>query len=237
LLYNLGVIIGSNFLWAFVGGLLPAIFWLWFWLHEDKKHPEPKLRIILSFGFGMLAVLLVLPVERFFYNIFGNEIHIWTLLAWAAAEEVMKIVAAYFAAFRSRVADEPVDFLIYMVSTALGFSALENSLFLFNMIGEGFVTQGIISGNMRFLGATLLHTVTSATIGTFIALAFYKNKEVKKMSLAIGIMLAIALHTLFNFFIIEMGERVFFVFTGVWVAIILMILMFEKVKSVKPGSV
>ncbi|HEY4515701.1 MAG TPA: PrsW family glutamic-type intramembrane protease [Candidatus Paceibacterota bacterium] len=231
------MIIGSNFLWAFVGGLLPAIFWLWFWLHEDKKHPEPKLRIILSFGFGMLAVLLVLPVERFFYNIFGNEIHIWTLLAWAAAEEVMKIVAAYFAAFRSRVADEPVDFLIYMVSTALGFSALENSLFLFNMIGEGFVTQGIISGNMRFLGATLLHTVTSATIGTFIALAFYKNKEVKKMSLAIGIMLAIALHTLFNFFIIEMGERVFFVFTGVWVAIILMILMFEKVKSVKPGSV
>src|SRR3989344_349346 len=128
---------------ALLGGVLPAVFWLWFWLHEDRKHPEPKLRIYTTFAFGMAAVLLVLPVERFLFGILGSEIHIWTLLAWSAAEEIVKLFAAYFSALRYKVVDEPIDFLIYMVSTALGFSALENSLFLGNLLGQGLITQSI----------------------------------------------------------------------------------------------
>ena len=25
---------------SFVGGILPALIWLWFWLKEDKENPE-----------------------------------------------------------------------------------------------------------------------------------------------------------------------------------------------------
>ena len=178
-----------------------------------------------------------MPVERFVFGILGSEIHIWTLLAWSAAEEIVKLFAAYFSALRYKVVDEPIDFLIYMVSTALGFSALENSLFLGNLLGQGLITQSILSGNMRFLGATLLHTVTSATIGAFMALSYYKNKEVKRLSLVLGVMLAIALHTVFNFFIIELGQKVFFVFGSVWICVVVLILIFEKIKKVKPEQI
>ena len=29
---------------AFVEGVIPSIFWLWFWLREDSKKEEPKVK-------------------------------------------------------------------------------------------------------------------------------------------------------------------------------------------------
>ena len=29
-------------LFALIGGFVPALVWLWFWLKEDKQKPEPK---------------------------------------------------------------------------------------------------------------------------------------------------------------------------------------------------
>ena len=225
-----------NSLWAFVGGVVPAIFWLWFWLHEDKKHPEPKMRIFASFALGMAAIFIAIEVERYFYNLSGKAITIWLILIWAATEEIVKFGAAYFGGLRYRTADEPVDFLIYMVSAALGFSAIENSLFLGNMISSGLLAQTVVSGQLRFLGATLLHIVSSASIGAFLALSFYKTKEVRRLSLVFGILLSIALHTIFNFFIMHYNQRVFFIFMGVWVVALGMIFMFEKIKQVRPST-
>lgn len=219
---------------SLLGGVLPALLWLWFWLREDKKAPEPRRRIITAFVFGMIAVILVLPLEKIIFNLLGPNLNTEMLAAWAVVEEVMKFLAAYFAALRSRDADEPVDFVIYMVTVALGFSALENSFFLANLLGDGLLTQSIISGNMRFLGATLLHTVTSATVGAFMAVSFYKSRQTKKLALGAGISFSIALHTVFNFFIINLGTRVFFVFGAVWLFIIALILLFERIKAIGP---
>lgn len=222
---------------SILGGVLPALFWLWFWLHEDKKHPEPKKRIIFAFLFGMIAVIVVLPIEKLIYEMFGQKLNMNSLLAWAAAEELVKFFAAYFTALRLRDTDEPVDFLIYMVSVALGFSALENTLFLANIIDTGAIAKSIVGTNMRFLGATLLHVVSSATIGAFMALSFYKDNETKKLTLGAGIIFSIALHTLYNFFIINFSERVFFVFSVVWISIIALIFMFEKIKETEPENI
>lgn len=219
---------------SLLGGVLPALLWLWFWLREDSKRPEPRGRIASAFIFGMLAVIIVLPIERFVFDALGPQIKVETLALWAVIEELMKFLAAYWAALRLREADEPIDFIIYMVTTALGFSALENSFFLANFLDEGLLTQSIIHSNMRFLGATLLHTLTSATLGAFMALGFYKSPSTKKLALVAGILFATGLHTFFNFFIINLGERIFFVFGAVWVSIMILILMFEKIKSLKP---
>lgn len=225
----------NTIIFSLFGGILPALLWLWFWLHEDKKKPEPKKRILSSFVFGMIAVIVVLPIEKLFYNILGKSLGVEVLVTWSAIEEIVKFLAAYLAAIRFSDTDEPIDFVIYMVSAALGFSALENSFFLANLLGDGLVTQSIISGNMRFLGATLLHIITAATVGSFMAISFYKDHQTKKLSFGAGIMFAIVLHTLFNFFIIKTGSRVFFVFGTVWFFIIALIFMFEKIKSITPA--
>lgn len=212
---------------AFLGGLLPSLLWLFFWLLEDRCQPEPKRYILLTFLAGMLAVLVVLPIEK-------AAMMYWTgaplLLAWAIAEEVLKVVAAAFA-LRSRMFDEPIDAVIYMVTAALGFAAAENALFLLGPLSSGDVLKSIISQDLRFIGATLLHTLASATVGYAIALTYFKPRIVRARALGLGLILAVALHTVFNFFILNNSDTAFTVFVCTWAGIITILFCIERIKN------
>jgi RsiW-degrading membrane proteinase PrsW (M82 family) len=217
---------------SLLGGVLPALLWLWFWLKEDKLHPEPKSRILLVFIGGMASVFIVLPLEKFVFTAVLSSISILTVFLWAGIEEISKFITAYFTALRNKVVDEPIDAVIYMITAALGFSALENTLFIFNLVDKGDFIQSIMTGNSRFLGATLLHVASSAAIGVMVGLSYYKKPLAKKIFLFTGIVLSILLHTIFNLLIIKFENDLFFVFSGVWILIVLLIVLIEKVKKV-----
>ena len=220
------------FILAFIMGLVPALIWLWFWLKEDK-HPEPVKMLTLSFLGGIVAVFFVLPLQRIVYNYLGEQ-EFWSFGLWASIEEVMKFVFIYFIALRNKVADEPVDDMIYLIVGALGFVTLENTLFLMDPIRDGNIFGTIINGNLRFIGASLLHIMSSATIGIFMGLSFYKPAFEKRTYTFIGIVVAIVLHTSFNLFILNgVPENLFFVFGMVWVSIVVLLLLFEKVKHIR----
>lgn len=222
----------TTILFSMLGGVLPAIFWLWFWLKEDRLHPEPRSKIIVVFLCGMASVFLVLPIEKFIFTTFLSSISLLTIILWAGTEEIFKYLVAYFSALKSKDMDEPIDAVIYMITAALGFSALENALFLSNLIDLGLVSDSIITGNSRFLGATLLHIASSSAIGVMMGLSFYKKPWLKKIFLFTGLCAAIALHTVFNLLIIKFGSDTFLVFTGVWIMIIFLIVLLEKVKNI-----
>ncbi len=218
-------------LYALLGGILPALLWLWFWLKEDNARPEPRGLILLAFIAGMLTVPLVLPFQKLAATMLGATS---VIIAWAAVEELFKYVVAYFAVLRKKDMDEPIDAVIYMITVALGFAALENTFFLLNPLSDGNITGTILTGNLRFLGAMLLHVLSSATIGIAIALSFSKNISVRRLFIGAGVILSIVLHTLFNLFIINSnGEKALIVFIFVWIGIILLILFFEKLKRMK----
>ncbi|MCW9054371.1 MAG: PrsW family intramembrane metalloprotease [Candidatus Pacebacteria bacterium] len=220
----------ETFIFAFLGGLLPALLWLWFWLRQDK-HPEPKRLIFLAFFMGMLSVPFVVPFERYAQGIFTGTMMI---ASWAAIEELLKFGFAYFSVLRRKELNEPIDAVIYMISIALGFAALENTLFLVEPIADGDLVTSILTGNFRFLGATLLHVLSSATVGVFMALSFYRGKKVRSLFTIVGLILAILLHTLFNFFIINSNEtNILLVFAFVWAGIVALMLMLEKIKRIK----
>jgi len=220
---------GEALLIAVLGGILPALLWLVFWLMEDRCDPEPKRYIFFCFVAGMVAVPLVLPLERgLVAYLQGPQL----LLAWAAIEELFKFGAAYLAALRFRVFDEPLDGVIYLVTAALGFSALENVFFLVTPVADGDLLRSIVTGNLRFIGATLLHTLASATIGIMLALSFYKSAGVRRLAALGGVILATALHTLFNFFILESGSgSTFLVFLVIWLGIVALLFTIEQVKQ------
>ncbi len=221
------------FLLAFILGLVPALIWLWFWLKEDS-HPEPAKMITLSFIGGMCAVIFVLPIQKIVYDLFkGMEYLSFTL--WAAIEELIKFAFVYFIALRNKaLADEPVDNIIYLIISALGFVTLENTLFLMDSIHAGDFFNTFVSTNLRFIGASLLHVISSGTIGIYMALSFYKSKAKKWLYTFFGILTAITLHTSFNLFIINGAEGdIFFVFGLVWVGIIALLLLLEKIKHLK----
>lgn len=219
-------------IYALIGGILPASVWLLFWLREDVKRPEPLWRVIFTFLLGMLAVILVLP--------FQSKVDLWfpgmgimAFLLWAVFEEGFKFLAAYFGGIRSRDDNEPLDPLIYMITAALGFVAFENALFIRNPLIQQDIATSVLTGNLRFIGASLLHIVASAAIGIALSLNFYKSTKRKIIVGAVAFAVAIFIHTAFNLFIVNQDNfGIFLTFGTVWAGITMLIYMFEKVKSV-----
>ncbi|MEZ4104648.1 MAG: PrsW family glutamic-type intramembrane protease [Candidatus Paceibacterota bacterium] len=219
---------------AFLIGLLPALFWLWFWLREDKKNPEPYLLIAISFIAGMAVVPLALPLQEMALGLYsGSNV----ILVWVIIEEVLKYTAALLVVLWNREVNEPIDPIIYMIVIALGFSALENTLFSINPLSYGEYQMAAINSSFRFLGATLLHVLSSATVGVMLALAFYRSSAIKLLYGTIGLFIAILLHALFNFFIMDAsGEGVLVIFLFVWAGIVILFLLFEKIKLIKTNQ-
>jgi len=234
-------LITSSVLIPFAAGILPAIIWLWFWLKEDREHPEPKRLIALTFIFGMLAVFVALGLE-YSLHLLARGLTIMTIrngiiftISLAFIEEVVKYFAAR-RALKSKNFDEPIDAVMYLIIASLGFAAMENVFFLISTFKDGGITIGFLTGNMRFLGANLLHSVTSAIVGISIAFSYYRKKTIKITYLGIGVILATLLHTVFNFYIIKLsgqGRSNMNIFLGLWIFTIIIILAFEKVKRIK----
>lgn len=219
-------------IYALLGALFPTLLWLWFWLKEDRCHPEPMILILGSFLAGMIAVPLVIPFERAVATVTSGTLMV---VLWAMIEEAMKFLAAYLVVLRHKEMNEPVDAVIYMITVALGFAALENALFLLSPIGDGLILETVLTGNLRFLGATLLHTLASATIGIFIAMVFYRGQQARDLAAVVGLILATSLHALFNFSIISQSgksEGILTAFLSIWIGVIVLILLFEKIKRI-----
>ena len=216
---------------AALGGILPALLWLWFWRREDRLHPEPRWLILICFVCGMIAVPLVIPLERGVYNFFGASGLSFVL--WALIEEVFKFGAAWISVLTRKEANEPIDELIYMITAALGFAAMENILFILTPLLQGDIGTSLATGNLRFIGAMLLHTIASATVGIFMAFAYYHSKKAKRFLTLAGLFLAVVLHTMFNIAIISDATVIkSFAFYSVWIAAVVLILFFEKVKTI-----
>lgn len=222
------------FLWALAGGVIPVLFWLWFWLREDKLNPEPKALIILAFLGGIIAVILSFFTEAFSdkYFITRNSIY-FTMLLTPFVEEIFKYFTARVLVLNRSDNDEPIDPVIYMITAALGFAALENAMFILDPIVKGDFTVGLATGNLRFVGATLLHTISSATVGMFMGFTFYRGIISKKVAILLGLIIAMFLHGSFNYFIINgTGYQKIFTFGGVWLFAVILLFVFEKIKKV-----
>jgi len=215
--------------YAFLGGLLPAFIWLYFLLKEDASHPEPRALIVFTFIAGMLAVRLALPLEH--YAKLHLDDNVSVIIAWALIEEVLKYAVAAALILWRRAVDETPDYVIYMITIALGFAAAENILFLIAPLSSGDFTTSFFTGNVRFLGSTLLHVVASAAIGFALAFSFKYRPNIRVWGAALGLILATALHTAFNMLIINQGaSTAFTAFSLVWIVAVIFFATFEVLK-------
>jgi hypothetical protein len=65
------VLTASTLVYAFFGGLLPALLWLWFFNHEDP-HPEPRGRLIETFIAGMITVFIAMAIQNIIQDAAGD---------------------------------------------------------------------------------------------------------------------------------------------------------------------
>jgi len=186
-------------------GILPGIIWLLFYLREDV-HPEPKRLILQVFLLGALSAPIALVAEGVLNKIlnnFGDKVSLWVLLVlMAAIEEIVKYLVVWFRMSKDRNFDEPIDAMVYMVVAALGFATAENIFFSSSAFADSAILGiGVISA--RFIGSTLLHTLSSSIIGYGLALNMHSFPQ-KRLFLMTSVFIeAILLHALFNYVILS----------------------------------
>src|SRR3989338_2523068 len=128
-------------------GVLPSIIWLVYYLKKDR-HPESNRMIILVFLLGMVAapfgaLFECLPVgttpkwlDCLSFSFFSDNFPspwgylLYSLLAVALVEELVKYFVVRAKVMENSALDEPIDVMLYMIISALGFAALENILLL-----------------------------------------------------------------------------------------------------------
>lgn len=217
--------------YALLAGLLPALLWLWFWLREDSLHPEPKKLLAISFICGAISIVIAIILEKYVQNLIFSSTYRY--IVWAAIEEMVKFFIVCIIALPSKYLDEPIDIMIYCITVALGFSALENTLFILSPLSSGEFASTIITGNLRFIGATLVHIVSTASIGFMIGLVYYHSKFTKIIFAILGIILSVTLHASFNLAIINgTATSTLKIFGWVWCAVVILIILFEEIKAV-----
>ncbi|PIV43098.1 MAG: hypothetical protein COX92_01990 [Candidatus Nealsonbacteria bacterium CG_4_10_14_0_2_um_filter_40_15] len=229
-------------------GILPSVIWLMFYLRRDS-HPEPKRMVLKIFFYGMLAavpaVLLEIGILEEFKSLPAALVQnpnfspfllsmLNIFVAVALVEEFLKYLVVKGKISNSSEFDEPLDIMLYMIISALGFAASENILILFSL-GPTFLLEKTFSISVfRFLGATFLHALCSGLLGYFLALSFFETKNRIKLLIA-GLGIATLLHGLYNFSIIEIeGDLAFFIPILILISLaIFTVLGFKKLKKLK----
>lgn len=205
---ELALFISSNAGYLFLT-FLPPIAWLLFYLREDK-HPEPKRLILATFIGGVIIAIPTALAQYFGVRLTGKSL--WNLTMhfpfstfafMALIEEYAKFFVVYYLITMRRDFDEPIDAMIYMMSAAMGFAAIENAFFSFPVFQGGFFS-GLELVVGRFLGANLLHVLTSGVFGYFLAKAFLSRH--RGSLILFGLLVATLLHTFFNYLILIRGS-------------------------------
>lgn len=205
-------------------GALPSLLWLWFYLREDCE-PEPKSMLAKTFLMGIIVSPLAIVLQLLFIQVFsklGVQVSMGSpsFFLWAAlVEEVIKFYAVKTVALNSREFDEPTDGMIYMITAALGFAMMENILVLNKVIPNG-LNLAVNTLILRFFGATLLHTLSSALLGYFLANAWLFDHHHKKL-VFFGLGIATVFHFVFNMLIASFDNQI----VGLGYSTLLLIIM------------
>ncbi len=190
-------------------GILPSFIWALFFIREDDVHPEPKKLLLYAFLAGAGITLFVIGPQLALTSLLTKngfaQYGFWSLLILASVEEIFKFFAIYLTIARLKDFDEPIDAMVYMIIAALGFAAVENVFSVSrNNLPLPLGTSSIEILSLRFIGATLLHSLSSALVGYYWGLAILQKHKFSALILE-GLGVAIILHTVFNYLIVLFG--------------------------------
>jgi len=192
--------------------LAPSLIWLVFYLRKDA-HPEPNRMIIKIFLAGMLITLPAIFIENFMEGFFNGlaisktmALVLYFLLGIALVEELLKYVVVKVGVFRNPALDEPLDVMLYMIISALGFAAFENILLISKLSQVYPFSDLFLVNTIRFIEAIFLHALVSGLFGYFLALGFLKRRAAP-LFFVVGLGIATILHGAFNFYIFTLGDK------------------------------
>jgi len=202
----------------FAFALLPSLIWLFYYLRKDV-HPEPKYLIITVFVAGGISAAMGYFFQKeasgiitSLGNSFPDILFLWSFLQGflvvAFSEELLKYLSFALPMRGHSELDEPMDFVVYMITAAMGFAAAENLLLFFSLSPETLLPDIAYTSFIRFISAVFLHALASGILGVFIA---YSWRFSRKDILLGGLLFATSFHGLYNFLVPKIDTLFYFV--------------------------
>ncbi len=185
--------------------ILPALFWVAYHHHVDRRWPEPPAHLLLAFMMGVGSFYLGLFLYQALDLVglrhdayYLAEASLPGLLAYCVLvigpiEELAKLIPFALVVLWFREFDEPLDGIIYASFIALGFAAVENVLYL------GSLSRG--EAYARGFAGPVVHIVFASIWGYYLGRARLRADRFW-LALVSSLACAALLHGLYDFVVI-----------------------------------
>lgn len=193
--------------------LAPVVALFTYFYVRDKYEKEPRLLLLKVFVLGLLSVIpavlfgllaqwalsLLVPLDTLIFSLIDNFVVI------ALVEEGVKFAAFAWPTYRHSAFNEPYDGMMYAITAALGFAAVENVLY----VAHG----GAPVAFARMLLAVPAHALFGAFMGYYVGRAkFSPWAWAKRRYLIMAILMPVLLHGTYNWLLgTERAEFVYLV--------------------------
>jgi len=197
---------------GFVAALIITLIWLLYLRAIDVFEREKWYNISIVFVLGCLFSFLAFPLYDYVnitqkFNLNGGIFNdlAYCIFGIGLNEEIVKLLPFLIFLSFSKSVNEPIDYVIYMCVSALGFSFIENTEYF----QDG--TYYIIHG--RALSSVVTHMSLSAVVAYGFILSKYKTHYPIIASVAVSLFAASVAHGLYDYWIINEKVQAFSVFS------------------------
>lgn len=163
----------------------------------NRRKSAPIGLLVISFLSGMAAVPLALAIIKFLRKLTGWsdetnwELFLKAFVLIALVEELTKFYISWAMAKRAAKIERAYDGIVYAVTVAMGFAAFENILYVMN--------GGAITAISRAVTAVPAHASFGIVMGFYMGVGRVKDSGWKHNTM--GVLLAILLHGLYDYFL------------------------------------
>lgn len=186
-----------------LAAIIPMLSYLLIIWWADRYDREPFWLVLKNYLWGALgavtfAIVWSVLISALVSVFVKDEIHlgnIETILVAPFVEEITK-GAFLFLTIRNKKFDNITDGIVYGGAIGLGFGMTENFLY--------FITYGDTLANwmliviIRTLFSAVMHCVSTATFGAFLAYSRFKKASLKIFYVLTGLIIAIFIHLAWN---------------------------------------
>ncbi len=167
---------------------------------RDIYNREPALNLVMSFLYGVLAIIPAFFIETFLDKQVAENatgIAVKSFFIIALAEESCKFIALRYYAYRQKSFDEPFDGIVYSVMVSMGFATLENILYVYGSAQSG---HGLQVAFLRMFLSVPAHATFGVLMGYHIGRAKFEPSREKRLML-LGLFWAVLFHGIFDTFL------------------------------------
>ncbi len=183
-----------------LAAILPGILFCVLIYFLDKHEKEGAIPLLIAFVLGTLSALPAVGLQMLASN-FGLDYteHFGYLLFYvfivvAFSEELVKLVMLLLYPYPRPFFNEPMDGIVYTIMIGMGFAVVENIIYANNF--------GIETVMIRSFTAVPAHAIFAVFMGYFVGLSKF-HPEMKWKLIGFGFLLAVGIHGLYDFFILQ----------------------------------